>query len=372
MSKENIKINQINGDSSETDNSSEKIDEISKNNKSKLKQISISDNRHKEFNTQKKIKTKKISDFAFYFLRFLRNVPLYFASFLNVGAKSIYFAILGSMISFVFAILLFPEQPGVFAVFFITLFLAPFVISENNINTLLIGRTRKIRNKGVTLINLKVKGNSNFSIIDFYEENQKLLTIYFFFFIGIMLVVTTLITIMPIEYSSHLFGQQGWLDSLIPARELGFEGVSKLPVFRDIFINNLSVIIVCFLISLVFPLGSMLLIVWNAIYWAVSFTQYAVFYSGFYGGGLAYVLLPLFLSIALHTILEAISYFFAIMSGSLVSTGLKQSRIDSDRFYYVFKYSISLLIFALIFLVLGVFAEVFIFDFLKNIFFSFF
>lgn len=339
----------------------------------KLTHLSITDLKKKKPEViVKKPKTKTVSDVLYIVLRFLNSIPKFFASFLNAGGKSIYYAIIGTMISFIFALLLFPENPGIFAVFFATLFIAPFVINETNLNALLVGRTRRVEKNGVTLVNFRVKDNDNFSLEDFYEENKRLLSIYFFFFIGIMLVVTSLIAFIPVDYSAKLFNNQGWTESLLPSREIGFEGVNKWPIFKDILINNLSVIIVCFLVSLVFPLGAALLIVWNAMYWAVSFTQYSLFYSSVYGTGLIYILLPLFLSVGLHTLIEAIAYFFATMSGNLLATGIKKEPINGDRFFYIFKYCVTLLIFALIFLLIGTIAEVFVFDFLKNIFFGLF
>lgn len=335
--------------------------------------ISISKNQTKKMVVKRKKPNKKtFSDYIYFFLRFINNIPKFFADFLSTGGKSIYYAIIGTMISFIFAILLFPEQPGIFAVFFTTLFIAPFILNEMKLNALLIGRIKKVEKNGISLFNIKVKEEDKFNISDFFEENKKLLSVYFFFFIGVMLVVTTLMVFLPIEYSANLFTNQGWVESFIPSREIGFEGMNKLSVFKDVLINNFSVIIVCFLVALVFPVGAALLIVWNAIYWAVSFTQYSLFYSNIYGVGLAYILLPLFLSVGLHTLLEAIAYFFGTMSGNLLSLGIKKDPVSSDRFYYIFKYCINLLIFALIFLIIGSIVEVFVFDFLKNIFFGLF
>lgn len=339
----------------------------------KITHISVIEEKHKKIKKViKKPKTKTISDILFIVLKFLHNIPKFFASFLNAGGKSIYYGIIGTMVSFIFALLLFPENPGIFAVFFATLFIAPFIINETNLNSLLVGRTRRVEKNGVTLVNFRIKDNEKFSLEDFYEENKKLLSIHFFFFIGVMLVVTSLIAFIPAEYSASLFNNQGWSETLLPSREIGFEGVNKWPVFKDILINNASVTIVCFIVSLVFPLGAALLIVWNAMYWAVSFSQYSLFYSAAYGTGLVYILLPLFLSVGLHTLIEAIAYFFSTMSGSLLATGLRKEKIDSDRFFYIFKYCITLFIFAVIFLIIGSIAEVFLFDFLKNIFFSLF
>ncbi len=343
--------------------------------KTKIDQISVSNPQlKKEITRQAVQKKKKLSpkEMLFKVATFFAGLPTYLARFLKSSGKYIYYSILGTMVSFCFALLLFPDNPGLFSVFFLTIFLAPFVIKEINLNILLVGRTTQVEHKGVTITKFKVKENKKFYLADFYEENKKIMSMYFFFFLGIMLVVIALIVFMPIDYSAHLFSQQGWESTLMPTREIGFEGVSKGAVFFDIFKNNFSVMVVCFIVSLVFPLGALLMIVWNAMYWAVAFTQYAVFYSSAYGVALLFILLPLLLSVALHTIIEAICYFFAAVSGSTLSIGFQKEKLDSDRFFYILKHCLILLGFAFLFLLLGSVVEVFVFDFLKDFFFSFF
>ncbi len=340
----------------------------------KLQQLSVS-NPETKTEISKKITKKNplaLKEILYSISKFIAGIPGFFANFLNSSSREIYYAILGTMLSFVFAILLFPNNPGIFSVFFLTIFLAPFVIKEINLNVLLIGRTQKVEEKGVSLTHLKVKEPSTFFISDFYHENKRLLSIYFFFFLGIMLVVIALIALLPIDYSAQLFSQQGWNNFLMPARNIGFEGLNKVPLFIDILRNNFSVMLVCFVVALVFPLGALLMIVWNAMYWAVSFTQYALFYSKEYSVNLLHILIPLLLSVSFHTIIEAICYFFAAMAGTMLATGIRKEKIDSDRFFYIFKYSIILLVFSITFLLFGTFVEVFLFDGIKNFFFSLF
>lgn len=353
-----------------------KVKEISKKQiKTKIDQISISNPKTKKEITKPEVKEKKpitIKEIIFRITNFFVRLPTFFARFLSTSGKFIYYSILGTMVSFCFAILLFPENPGLFSVFFLTIFLAPFVIKEINLNILLVGRTKQVEHKGVTITSFKIKDNEQFSLEEFYEENRKMLSAYFFFFLGIMLVVIALIVFMPISHSSILFSQQGWSNALMPTKDIGFEGIDKWGVFFDIFKNNFSVMIVSFIVALVFPLGALLMIVWNAMYWAVAFTQYAVVYSSSYNVNLLFILLPLLLSVALHTLIEAICYFFAAMSGSTLSIGFQKEKLDSDRFFYIFKYCLILMAFAVFFLILGSVVEVFVFDFLKNFFFSFF
>lgn len=340
--------------------------------KAKLTQISVSGSKPKTQVLKKEVKKLSFKDIIFNIINFIVKIPTYFTKFLNTSGKHVYYAILGTMVSFCFSILLFPKHPGLFSVFFLTIFLAPFVIKEININILLMGRTKKVEEKGVSLTKIKIKEEDSFNITDFYEENKKILSTYFSFFLGIMLVVISLIVFMPKEYSSQLFSHQGWENTLMPTKDIGFEGTDKLSIFFDILRNNFSVMFICFVVALIFPLGALLMIVWNAMYWAVSFTQFAVFYSFNYNVNLLVILLPLLLSVALHTIIEAVCYFFAAMAGSTLSIGFQKEKLDSDRFFYIFKYCIVLLIFALFFLLLGSVVEVFVFDILKRFFFSFF
>ena len=359
-------------------NLKEDLEEPTKQNKqvrTRVDQISISNPKQKTDVDKVIVRKKKPMSFKELIYRittFFVRLPTFVTKFLNTSGKYIYYAILGTMISFCFAILLFPDSPGLFSVFFLTIFLAPFVIKEINLNILLMGRTKQVEHKGVTITSFKIKDNEQFSIEEFYEENRKMLSAYFFFFVGIMLVVIALIVFMPIEYSEQLFSQQGWSSTLMPTKEIGFEGLNKWSVFGDIFKNNFSVMIVSFIVALVFPLGALLMIVWNAMYWAVAFTQFAVFYSVSYNVNLLFILLPLLLSVALHTLIEAICYFFAAMSGSTLSLGFQREKLESDRFFYIFKYCLILMAFAVFFLILGSIFEVFVFDFLKNFFFSFF
>ena len=187
-----------------------------------------------------------------------------------------------------------------------------------------------------------------------------------------MLVIILLIAVIPKNTSAHLFSQQGWDNKLLPSKNIGFQDTDKSVVFWNIFSNNFSVLIVCFLLALIFPLGAIMLIVWNAIYWGVVFTQYALFYSAAYQVTFLAVLLPLLLSVSLHTILEIFSYFFAAMSGNLLAIAIKKERKNFERLFTIIKYCMVLLLCGLCFFILGAFTEVYLFDFIKNIFFSIF
>jgi hypothetical protein len=366
---EQIKMHSIKVDA--TENKTDKEKPV----RTKLMQLSVSDSKNKtEINQVKKEIKKKITikDILLSITKSIIGIPNAITSILDSSFRNLAYTIIGTMLSFGAALVLFPQNAGLFSVFFLTIFLAPIAIRETNLNVLLAGRTQRVEDKGVSLTKIRIKEPNKFSLKDLYHENKKLLSTYILFFIGIMIVVIALIAIMPVDFSAELFSQQGWNTALMPTRNIGFSGLNKLNIFIDILKNNLSVMLVCFMVALIFPLGALLMIIWNAMYWAVSFSQYALFYSKVYNVTLLSILFPLLLSVSLHTIIEAICYFFAVMAGTMLSMSIKSEKFESDRFFYLFKYCLILLVFALLFLFLGSFVEVFAFDSLKNFFFGLF
>jgi len=327
----------------------------------------------KPLNQEKKENKSKMSfsGYLFLLIDYIRNIPKKFNSDLTINQQSYVYSVLGTMIGFAFAVILFPDNPGIFAVFFITLFLAPFIIKQIKLNELLVGRTEEIKTNNISLFKLQVTSDK-FKFSNFYNDHKKLFATYFYFFLGILSVIILLIAVIPQHASSNLFSEQGWDAKLIPSKNIGFSGQDKNTVFWNIFINNLSVLVVCFIIALVFPLGAILLIVWNAIYWGVVFTQYALFYSSFYGVSFISIMFPLLLSISLHVILEIFAYFLASMSGNILAVGIKKERDNFERLIVIIRYSIILLVCALVFFLAGALAEVYIFDILKSLFFSIF
>ncbi|GEM_PF-591650 len=341
-----------------------------------ISSVSISEDAKKlgkPLNIKPKEEPKKISfnGYLFLLINYIKNTPKRFSSDLTLNQKSFIYSVLGTMIGFAFAVILFPDNPGIFAVFFITLFLAPFIIKQVKLNELLVGRTEEVKSNNISLFKLQVTSDK-FKFSNFYNDHKKLFATYFYFFLGILTVIILLIAVIPQHASSNLFSDQGWDAKLIPSKNIGFSGQDKNIVFWNIFINNLSVLIVCFIIALVFPLGAILLIVWNAIYWGVVFTQYALFYSTFYNVSFISIMIPLLLSISVHIVLEIFAYFLASMSGNILAVGIKKEQNNFERLMVIIRYSVILLVCALVFFLAGALAEVYIFDILKSLFFSIF
>jgi len=178
------------------------------------------------------------------------------------------------------------------------------------------------------------------------------------------------ILIVPFNVSSNYFSTVGWETNLVPLKDFGFENQDKFVLFKEVAINNLSVVFVCFLFALIFPSAGILIIVWNAVFWGVVFTQYISFYSLIYEVPFSVVFLAVFWSAIPHIFLEAIGYFFSAIAGIILAISIKTDFKNLDRFTLILKYSIVLLGFAIFFMLMGSILEVYLYDILKNLFFN--
>jgi uncharacterized membrane protein SpoIIM required for sporulation len=289
--------------------------------------------------------------------------------FLN-NLKKMFIASSGLLIAIVISYFIFPENIGLFTIILTTLFLMPYIYKESKYNQLIFGRKKEIEKDGVSITQMSPSYKGGLRLNQVYSNNQKLIDLYLLFFIGILFTILLLILVLPSNLSSTIFSSVGWDDNLIPSKQIGFENQDKLTLFKEIGINNLSVIFVCFLFALIFPSAGILIVVWNAVFWGVVFTQYTLVYSFIYDMPYTIVFLGIFWSSIPHIFLEAISYFFSAIAGILLAISIKTDLGDLDRFSLVLKYCIILLAFAIVFVLAGSFFEIYVFDMLKNLFFK--
>lgn len=288
-------------------------------------------------------------------------------NFLKENYKNIFIAMGKTILAIIISLILFPENPGVFIIVLITLFLTPYIYKQTTLNRLLFGSKVEVKYKNVSMYQM-VLPSKIFSFSKVYYENKDILTDYLMFFIGIFFTIILFILVMPHSVSENVFSGNGWTDNLIPSKNIGFENSNKLTEFKLISINNLSVLIVCFIFALLFPTAGILIIVWNAIYWGVVFTQYSLVYSNIYNVGFNSIFLPVLLSSIPHIFIEMMGYFLATTGGIILALGIRKDFQDTDKFNLILKYCVVVLAIAIIFMVAGSLFEVYFFDILKNIF----
>ena len=195
------------------------------------------------------------------------------------------------------------------------------------------------------------------SIRTLWRDDINIVRIYIFLFLGILLVYSVGTIIMPEMQANTLFREQ-----LEIRFGQGFTGQAIITsgLFYDLLSNNFMVLIACFILALLTGDGAIFLITWNASVWGTIFGLTAKSAAAFSGQNPLLFFGFIMLIVFPHMIIEGIAYFLAAISGSLTSKDVILEEFASRRFFEVFGFNMYLLLFALIFLVLGAVVETFV------------
>ncbi|MEM1782547.1 MAG: stage II sporulation protein M [Nanopusillaceae archaeon] len=133
----------------------------------------------------------------------------------------------------------------------------------------------------------------------------------------------------------------------------------KEAFFSYILINNLKVAFMFFVFSIIFGAGSVYLLLWNSsiigVFLGITSKKYS---NGIIGKYIIYPLIS-FIRLLPHGILEFLGFFFAALAGGILV--LSTLRINSlNEIQQYISDSILLLLFSIIFIVLGAFVEAFL------------
>ncbi len=264
--------------------------------------------------------------------------------------KGIYAFLLGigySIIGLLIASILFPGDPALVAVAFTSMLLLPELYKIFSIEE----RQESVAQK--------------VSMRDLWRDDIEVVRIYIFLFLGIMLVYSVGTIMLPQLESNSLFREQleirfgqGFSGNAIAGQATA--GIFSSALFYTLLSNNFLVLMACFILALLAGDGAIFLISWNASVWGTIFgltAKTAATVSGQHPLSLfALVMLIVFP----HMILEAISYFLAAISGSVISKDVLLEKFASNRFFEVFGFNLYLLLFALFFLIMGAIVETFV------------
>ena len=265
--------------------------------------------------------------------------------------KGRYAFILGvvySLIGLLIASVLFPGDPALVAVAFTAMLLLPEMYKIFSIEE----RKESVENR--------------VSIGSLWRDDVEVVRIYIFLFLGILLVYSVGTIVLPDLQSNSLFREQleirfgqGFAGNAVSQSSDSFFSTD---LFISMLSNNFLVLMACFILALLTGDGAIFLITWNASVWGSIFGITAKNAALFSGQHPLWLFGIIMLVVFPHMILEAISYFLAAISGSVVSKDVILEKFASDRFFEVFSFNLYLLIFALVFLVLGALVETFVLE----------
>jgi uncharacterized membrane protein SpoIIM required for sporulation len=159
------------------------------------------------------------------------------------------------------------------------------------------------------------------------DANFRLARSLMVFFLGVLVTYSAATLVAPASRLLILFGRQ--------AGDFGGASITAI-VFDDpatTLGHNLLVMLACFLFSLLYRHGGMLLVLaWNASVWGVVFPFIARTAPDRSAGGTAIYFIKSFVSIFPHLLLEAAGYVLVAMAGVFLSKALQKYPPGSREF----------------------------------------
>lgn len=226
---------------------------------------------------------------------------------------------------------IFPKSQGIASIAFLSVLLVP---SLNNI---------------LKIEEIQDTHERFFSIRRAFRDHSDVLEIYFLLFLGIFFAYALLSVRFPSILVSGIFDNQ--------LRVIGVTGGATLTSgFWSIVANNLKVIFIFLVLSLVLGAGSIMFLAWNASVWGIAFAYMATHWGNAFNN-----FSSIFVRVMPHMLLEAGAYFFAIIAGGIMSQAILREKIGSKKFNYVLKDGMLFLLCGLVLLILGALVEVYVF-----------
>ncbi len=167
------------------------------------------------------------------------------------------------------------------------------------------------------------------TIISCYEH---VAVIFFYMFMGTLVVFTAFSMLVPDFAAGHIFGSQFEHLSSETATDL----FQNLNIF-SITANNIAVLLVCLLTSLLFGLSTfyLFIIVWNASVFGVVFGIIAKQTAALSSYSPSFVIMIILIAALPHMILEIFAYLLAGIVGEGFSEYFLMNKKDKDKYFDV-------------------------------------
>jgi len=153
-------------------------------------------------------------------------------------------------------------------------------------------------------------------------EHKKPLFLFLWLFIGIVVSFAFFTSVLPMEKSTQLFSiQQSVLDGI--RGSVTGNSIGSGEVFGIIFQNNLKVIFISLIISLIYGAGAIFILTWNA-----SIMGYVI---GSIISEHGIISVPVaFLKYFLHGLPEMFSYFMVILAGGIIYSAILKGDLSKE------------------------------------------
>ncbi|MCK5629625.1 MAG: stage II sporulation protein M [Nanoarchaeota archaeon] len=237
-----------------------------------------------------------------------------------------------SCIAIIASMLLFTEHVSIIIVFFIVLMCSRIMY-----------KTIKIEEKK------DFKYSSERKLL---KEHSRALALFTFLFLGVAVCISLWYIFLPAETASTVFASQENSINIITGN-----AINPGYMLKDIFFNNLRLLCICIVFALMFGMGSIFIIAWNASVMGVvigSFARNAIggnYFATYSLGLLRYLT---------HGIPEIIAYFAAGLGAGIISIAIIRHDYRSKKFKHVLMDSAGLIMLSVVILMVAALIEVFI------------
>lgn len=236
------------------------------------------------------------------------------------------------------AVILFPEDPALVAVAFISIMFYPTIST-------LMKQEEAIEGE-----------KSEFNFFVFLKNHRYVFIIYLLIFLGMLLIFAFFALLLPSFATNHIFKNQ--INVLYGSSTGG--AVFQTGLFIDILKNNFMVLLVIFITSLFLGEGGIFLITWNASVWGTIFGNLAKTAAINTNNNPFIYFLTVIGIVAVHTILEAFAYIASATTGGVISKAIIKEKLLSQRFNYILINTFISLAFAIIVLLMAVTVETYV------------
>ncbi|MBI2543117.1 MAG: stage II sporulation protein M [Candidatus Aenigmarchaeota archaeon] len=232
-------------------------------------------------------------------------------------------------ISLFISFLVFPQSIGMFTSIVITFIMTPLMV-----NLLL-------REEVVTEVELRRNERQNF-----LQRHKNIITVYVAFFSGVIISLSLIFLFLPEATVNSIFQDQINAINIIRGSFL-FSST-----FLKISLNNIGVLLIAFLFSLIFGSGAIFILAWNASVLSTAIGLTAKSVGGLHG-------IPIALMTYLpHGIFEIMAYFLGGIAGGILSAALMKRK--TKLFSIIVKDSLKVLGLAIFLLLVGAVIETFV------------
>lgn len=187
-----------------------------------------------------------------------------------------------------------------------------------------------------------------------FIRHRELIQVYSMLFLGILCSYAIIQALMPVVAEEKVFLPQLTAYGALPTGEFGHVN------FQTIFFGNFIVLCACFAFSLIYDVGSMLFLTWNASVWGALIGYMASIVRPYENALFSFI--DFFLRVFPHMFTEAIAYFLAIIGGVIISKAIVQHKRADEAFNIKLQQGLILFVISILILLVGAWLEVVVFQ----------